>query len=175
MRSLAAAVTLLAALSSAPAVAQEDIRQAPSCPLCGMDRERFAQTRMVIRYEDGSSTGVCSLHCAAIELAVHFDRPVKAIEVGDAATRKLLDAEQATWVVGGTRPGVMSRRGKWAFETRAAAEAFARENGGELATFEAALEAAYQDLYGDLKMLREKRKARGHGGAKPHGDHQHQQ
>jgi copper chaperone NosL len=175
MRSLAAAVTLLAALSFAPAAAQEDIRQAPSCPLCGMDREKFAQTRMVIRYEDGSSTGVCSLHCAAIELAVHFDKPVKAIEVGDASTRKLLDAEQASWVVGGSRPGVMSRRGKWAFEAREAAEAFAKENGGAVGTFEAALEAAYQDLYGDLKMLREKRKAMRQGAAKPHADHQHQQ
>lgn len=175
MRSLAAAVTLLAALSSTPALAQEDVRQAPSCPRCGMDRAKFAQTRMVIQYEDGSSTGLCSLHCAAVELAVQLDKPVKAIQVGDAATRTLLDAEQATWVVGGSRPGVMSRRGKWAFETRAAAEAFAKENGGELATFEQALEAAYQDLYGDLRMIREKRKARRGGAAMKHGEHQHQQ
>ncbi len=175
MRSLAAAVTLLAALSSVPTLAQEDVRQAPSCPRCGMDREKFAHTRMVIQYEDGSSTGLCSLHCAAVELAAQLDKPVKAIQVGDAATRKLIDAEQAAWVIGGARPGVMSRRGKWAFETRAAAEAFARENGGELATFEAALEAAYQDLYGDLKAIRERRKAMRHGAAKQHGDHKHQQ
>jgi hypothetical protein len=36
---------------------------------------------------------------------------------------------------------------------------FTQENGGRLAAFEESLQAAYQDMYADVKMIREKRKA----------------
>lgn len=159
MRGLAIAAALLAALVLAPAAAaQEDVQRSPSCPHCGMSREKFAQSRMVVEYEDGSSTGTCSLHCTAVDLAVALDKSPKALRVADAGSKKLLDAEKAFWVVGGTKPGVMTRRGKWAFETREAAEAFAKENGGALASFEEAMKATYEDMYADTKMIREKRK-----------------
>lgn len=164
MRTFAAAVCLAAALSFTPAAAQEDVQQHASCKYCGMDRGRFAHTRMLIQYDDGSSTGVCSLHCAAVELASNLDRAPTSIQVGDAGSRKLVDAEKATWVVGGSKPGVMTVRGKWAFETREAAEAFCKENGGALATFEEALKAAYEDMYADLSMIRAKRKSMRSGG-----------
>jgi hypothetical protein len=160
MRAVAAAAVLLAGLLLAPAArAEEDLQKVPSCPHCGMSREKFAQSRMVVEYEDGSSVGTCSLHCAAVDLAVAIDKAPRALRVADASTKKLLDAEKAFWVVGGSRPGVMTRRGKWAFETREAAEAFAKENGGALAAFEEAMKATYEDMYADTKMIREKRKA----------------
>jgi hypothetical protein len=123
-----------------------------------MDREKFAHSRMVLEYDDGSVTGTCSIHCAAVDLAVTLDRSPTAIRVGDHGTRELVDAERATWVVGGDRPGVMTRRAKWAFAERAAAEAFVKEHGGKLATFDEAMKAAYEDMYEDGKMIREKRK-----------------
>jgi copper chaperone NosL len=46
-----------------------DVEKHPSCTYCGMDREKFAQSRMVIEYDDGTSLGTCSLHCAAVDLA----------------------------------------------------------------------------------------------------------
>ncbi len=162
MRSFTAVAVFAAlsfALSPTPTPAQEDVQQHPSCGYCGMDRGKFGHTRMLITYEDGSSAGVCSLHCAAVELASHLDKTPSAIQVGDAGTRKLVDAEKAVWVVGGSKPGVMTVRGKWAFEARDAAEAFAKESGGALASFQDALKAAYEDLYADLQMLRAKRKA----------------
>ena len=173
MRTLTTTAALVAILSSAPVAAQEDVVQHPSCKFCGMDRGKFAQTRMLIRYEDGSSTGVCSLHCAAVELASNLDRTPAAIQVGDAGSRKLVDADKATWIVGGSRPGVMTVRGKWAFESREAAEAFQKENGGVLATFDEALKAAYEDMYADLAMIRAKRKAMHSGGAEGHAGHMH--
>jgi nitrous oxide reductase accessory protein NosL len=101
----------------------------------------------------------CSLHCVAVDLAVEIDRTPVAIRVADMGTQQLVDAETAAWVVGGTRPGVMTRRGKWAFAGRAAAEAFAKENGGAVVSFEEAMKAAYEDMYQDTKAIREKRRA----------------
>jgi nitrous oxide reductase accessory protein NosL len=160
-RRLFLAVALALALPVAlPARAQEDVKQAPACKYCGMDREKFAASRMLIEYDDGTSVGTCSLHCAAVELALAIDKTPKAIRVADANTKALLDAEKAIWVVGGTRPGVMTARAKWAFADRAAAEAFVKASGGEIVGFDAAMKAAYEDMYSDTKMIREKRKAK---------------
>ena len=138
--------------------ALDDITQSPSCKHCGMDRQKFDFSRMMIEYEDGSSTGVCSLHCAAVELAMNIDKTPKVIKVGDFGTKNLIDAEKAFWVVGGTKPGVMSKQGKWAFEKKDAAETFVKSNGGTLTSFEDAIKISYTDMYEDTKMIREKRK-----------------
>jgi hypothetical protein len=34
--------------------AQEDIKQAASCKYCGMDRQKFDFSRMLIEYDDGT-------------------------------------------------------------------------------------------------------------------------
>jgi hypothetical protein len=149
----------IACLAGTATQAQEDVKHSPACRHCGMDREKFAATRMLLEYEEGTRVGVCSVHCAAVDLAVTIDGTPTAIRVADAATRKLVDAEKAFWVVGGTRPGVMTKRAKWAFEERGAAEAFVKENGGTIVGFEDAIKAAYEDMYADTKMIREKRKA----------------
>ena len=138
--------------------AHDDISQSPGCKYCGMDRQKFDFSRMLIEYEDGTSTGVCSLHCAAVELATNIDKTPKAIMVADFGTKNLIDAEKAYWVVGGSKPGVMSKRGKWAFEKKEAAEDFIKANGGTLTSFDDTVKAAYTDMYEDTKMIREKRK-----------------
>lgn len=138
--------------------AQDDIKQSPNCKYCGMDRQKFDFTRMLIEYEDGTSMGVCSIHCVAVELALNIDKTPKALKVGDFGTKNLIDAEKAFWVVGGTKPGVMTKQGKWAFEKKDDAEAFIKTNGGTLASFDEVIKAAYTDMYEDTKMIREKRK-----------------
>jgi len=176
MRKLIATLATLAALAS-PAAAQtaDDVKDSPRCTHCGMDREKFGFSRMLVEYEDGKKVGTCSIHCVAMDLVGDLDRAPKAFWVGDLGTSKLLDAEKAVWVIGGSKPGVMTRRAKWAFETKEAAEAFVKANGGAVATFEAALEAAYLDMYQDNKMIREKRKAMKAkmGGEKPADGHAH--
>ncbi len=153
-------VAMLSCLAQ-PALAQlEDVKQSPSCRYCGMDRERFGHTRMTIRYDDGSTVGTCSLHCAAVDVAVSIDKTPEAIRVADVETKELVDAEKAAWVVGGEKPGVMTRRAKWAFADRARAEAHAREHGGSVVGFDEAMKSAYEDMYQDTKMIREKRKAK---------------
>lgn len=152
-------VPLVLGLLSA-AVAQEDLGKYPSCPYCGMERRQFAHSRVFIEYDDDSTFGACSLHCAAIELAVHIDKTPRAIRVGDYSERSLIDAEKAHWVLGGAKPGVMTKRAKWAFEKREGAERFVQEHGGTIITFDEAIKAAYEDMYSDTKMIRERRKMR---------------
>jgi copper chaperone NosL len=153
----AVAAVLCIALSLAFA-ASDDIVKHLSCKHCGVDREKFSHSRMLVEYEDSSSMGLCSLHCAAVELALNIDKMPKAIMVADYSTKALIDAEKAAWVVGGAKPGVMTRTPKWAFEKKADAEAFNTENGGELTSFDDAVKTAYADMYEDVKMIRDKRR-----------------
>jgi len=135
----------------------DDIKLSPSCKYCGMDREKFGHSRMLIEYEDGTSVGTCSIHCAAVELAMTIDKTPKALMVGDVLTKKLIDAEKASWVIGGSKMGVMTSRAKWAFEKKEDADKFIKENGGTLSSFDEAIKLAYEDMYQDTKMIRERR------------------
>jgi copper chaperone NosL len=146
----------------------DDIKQHPSCKYCGMDREKFGHSRMLIEYDDGTSVGTCSVHCVAVDLALNIDKTPKVLMVGDFNTKKLTDAEKATWVIGGNKPGVMTKRAKWAFEKKEDADKFIKENGGTLATFDEAVKLAYEDMYHDTNMIREKRKMKKSG-----MEHQH--
>ena len=142
------------------AYAADDTKQFPSCKYCGMNREQFAFSRMYIEYDDGKAEGLCSIHCAAVDLAVHIDRFPKAMSVGDYSTKQLIDAEKAFWVIGGGKPGVMTRRAKWAFATKQDAETFTMGSGGQLAGFDEAMKATYEDMYQDTKMIRDRRAAK---------------
>ncbi len=135
-----------------------DMQNNPSCKYCGMDRTKFAHSRMVVEYDDGTSLGTCSMHCLAIELALNIDKTPRSLQVGDYNSKTLIDAEKAFWVMGGNKPGVMTKRAKWAFENKADAEKFIAENGGSLSSFDVTIKASYEDMYTDSKMIREKRK-----------------
>lgn len=161
-RILAGSLLALLVLAGTAALAQvaEDIQKYPDCKYCGMDRQKFAHSRMLIEYSDGSGLGSCSIHCAAIDLSQNIDKDPKSIKVADYQNKNLIDAEKAYWVIGGNKPGVMTTRAKWAFADQKAAGAFVKENGGQLASFDDAMKATYEDMYADTKMIREKRAKR---------------
>lgn len=138
--------------------AGEDVKNHPSCKYCAMDRGHLAHSRVYIEYDDGATEGMCSIRCAVIDLAVNIGKTPKTIQVGDYNTKRLIDAQKAFWVIGGGKAGMMTKRAKWAFEKKEDAEGFIKENGGKLAIFDEALKAAYEDMYEDTKMIREKRK-----------------
>jgi copper chaperone NosL len=135
-----------------------DIQKGPACKYCGMDLNQYTYSRMVVEYDDGTSLGTCSTHCLGIELVMNIDKTPRSLKAGDYNSKKLIDAETAVWVVGGSKPGVMTKRAKWAFENKADADKFIAENGGSLSTFDEAMKASYEDMYSDTKMIREKRK-----------------
>jgi len=146
---------LLMASSTVLAAPAADVTRAPSCHQCSMDRDKFGHSRMVIEYGDGSTIATCSLHCTAVELAVTIDRVPVKVSVADYNSKALLDAEEAVWVVGGSKKGVMSAIAKWAFADRSAAEKFVQANGGSIAPFDEAIKSAYEEMYQDTKMIRE--------------------
>ncbi|RJR47286.1 MAG: NosL family protein [Deltaproteobacteria bacterium] len=142
-----------------PAFAQkaEDVQKHASCKYCGMDREKFNYSRMLITYNDGSELASCSIHCAALDLALNLGKSPTSLQVADYNTKKLIDAEKAAWVIGGKKPGVMTKVAKWAFEKQEDALAFIKENEGKAAAFDDAMRATFEDMYGDVKMIRAKR------------------
>jgi copper chaperone NosL len=149
---------ILAIAGLIPVYADDDITKHPECPYCGMDRAKFAHSRMLVAYDNGVAVGFCSIRCTAVDMALVIDKVPKFYGVGDYGTKKLIDAEKAFWVIGGDQMGVMTKRAKWAFQNKGDAEQFISAHGGQLATFEESLEAAYTDMYKDNQMIREKRK-----------------
>lgn len=132
--------------AAAPAEAPK-VEAPAECLHCGMNRPRFARSRMLVTYADGATAGTCSIHCAAIELKAQAAKAVASIQVGDYGREghPLIDARGATWVVGGDLPGVMTPLAKWAFSSKTEAEAFVSKHGGKLATYDEALDQARQD------------------------------
>ena len=85
---------------AAARAAEKDVENIHSRQYCGMDREKFGSTRMLVEYANGSTIGTCSIHCAAVDLAQSFGKEIKALRVADYRSGKLVDAEKAVWVVG---------------------------------------------------------------------------
>jgi copper chaperone NosL len=146
----------------------DDIAVHKACKFCGMNRGMYDFSRMLIEYADGTSAAFCSLRCAAVDLANSIDKSPKAIMVGDFKEKHLIDAEKAFWLVGGSKPGVMSARGKWAFEKKEDAETFLKTNKGEIVSFETAVKMAYEDMYDDTKAIRERRQMKRMKMMEPH-------
>jgi len=136
---------VLAALLTA-AWAFEDVDVHPACAICGMDRDAFGNSRMLIGFEDGRTFGTCSLRCAALILQAEEGKKRRSVKVADYDTRELVEAEEATWVIGGKKPGVMTRVAKWAFRNGEDADRFVAEFGGTRATYEEALREALKEL-----------------------------
>jgi copper chaperone NosL len=139
----------------------DDIAKYPKCPYCGMDRKQYHHSRHLVHYQDDLVDATCSLHCAALSLALNMDRGPKAIYAADFGAKTdpkpLINVDAATYLIGSKLPGVMTAQSKVAFGSKAAAEAAKKENGGELGDFAAALQAAYQSMANDTLMIRKKR------------------
>ena len=132
--------------------------EAQSCLYCGMYRSKFEHSWVIITHEDGSREDVCSIHCAAIDMALHTEKAIQNITVADYDTHRQINADRAVWVIGGEIMGVMTARAKWAFETKEGADNFIKKHGGRPATFSEVIKAAFEDMYQDTLMIRKKRK-----------------
>ena len=132
-------------LCAGPVQAQDDIADHRQCAECGMDRKAYGFSRMLVVYSADKEVGVCSLHCAVAAMNRQQEQPVQALRVADRNSHELIPVESATWVLGGKKRGVMTRRAKWAFSEKSAAEIFTKEYGGELVSWEEALAAARAD------------------------------
>lgn len=163
MKRLWISIMLLLALGTVCQAAEMPVEAPADCKHCGMNRTAFGHSRMVVTYTDGSSTGTCSINCAVIDMKKQPEKEVKTLQVGDYTSKNLIDAKSAVWIIGGKKKGVMTPVAKWAFADKKAAEAFVKENGGKLATFDEVLAATE-------KELAEKDQHKGHD-HKRHGEH----
>jgi len=107
-----------------------------SCQICGMDRQAYAHSRVLLTYDDSSTVGLCSIHCAAADMKQHADRQITSFKVADYNTHELIEGQEAFWVMGGQKQGVMTSQPKWAFARKEDARNFMAENGGELVSFD---------------------------------------
>jgi nitrous oxide reductase accessory protein NosL len=148
--------------SAFAAGAADGVEGPKSCKQCGMDRTVFARSRMLIVYADGTTVGVCSLHCAVAETRQNRDKQVKSLMVADYTTKELIDAKTAPWVVGGKKEGVMTSLPKWAFAREEDAQKFVKENGGELAIFDKVMKLAEEEVDGDSAMTHKQHTHAGH-------------
>lgn len=126
---------------------KDDMAAYPKCAYCGMDRSQYSYSRVLLTYSDGSQVGLCSVHCAGLDLALHPEKMPARIMVGTYDNGKLIDAGKAVWVLGGAKHGVMSVRGKWAFERKSDADAFMREFGGSITDFHDVMTAVFEDMW----------------------------
>lgn len=137
---------VIATVILAFAQTEKDMIQHRNCKHCNMDREKFNFSRMLIEYEDNTSVGLCSIHCAAVELNQNNDKKARSHFVADYRTKKLTDARTAYWVIGGRPQGVMTSVAKWAFIKARDAREFVKEYGGRIASFEEAMKLAKDEL-----------------------------
>jgi nitrous oxide reductase accessory protein NosL len=158
------AACMLLVCVAAVAFAADPVENPKACKVCGMDRTVFAQSRMLIVYADGTTVGVCSLHCAVEEMKQNKDKQVTSLKAADYTTLALIDARSAIWVVGGKKEGVMTSVAKWAFARDEDARNFVKENGGKVTTFDEAMTAAAQELTGDGEKPHDHNAHSGHAG-----------
>jgi hypothetical protein len=150
---------LIAVCSSAAGLVEAPL----TCKQCGMNRQMFAYGRMLINYADGSTVGLCSLYCAAVELKNSAGKSHASLLVADYYSRELLDARSASWVMGGRKSGVMTVIPKWAFARVEDARKFIAAYGGTPGTFDQAMTATTREIqerqdeekFVEKEMLRE--------------------
>jgi len=156
-----------------PAPQENDIEKYPKCPYCGMDRRYNHSSRMLIQFSNDLPDPLCSIHCAAISLAINLGLDPKAIYVGDnavdSAPRPLVEVGKATFLVGSELPGVMTWNSKVAYGTPEAAAAAQQRHGGTLMDFRLAIKVSFTDLADDVDRMRSAREERRQRAARKQG------
>ncbi len=123
------------------------------CPECGMRLPMFYRTNHAA-HVDGKTKQYCSIHCLVEDMKKGNE--IKDVKVVDTNSLKFIDATKAFYVVGSNKKGTMTMVSKYAFSTKADAEAFAKANGGKVTDFKGALKVAEADFAKDSMMIAKK-------------------
>jgi nitrous oxide reductase accessory protein NosL len=120
------------------------LQKSDSCAICGMHLPTFYKTNHAADTKDGIKQ-YCSLHCVVKDN--EFNKTdLKNLKVVDTDSLKFISALDAFYVVGSKKSGTMSMVSKYAFSTKAKAEAFAKEFGGKVMKFYDAYKEATKDF-----------------------------
>ena len=123
------------------------------CPECGMNLAMFYKTNYAATV-DGKVKQYCSLHCVVADMTK--GSKLENIRVVDNTSLKFIDASKAYFVVGSSKRGTMSKISKYAFASKADADAFAKANGGEVLDFATTLKRAKADEAKENEMVAKK-------------------
>lgn len=114
-----------------------------SCSRCGMKLPMWYKTNHAAKTVVGKVYQYCSIHC----MAEHKHSEATSDEqVVDVTSLKFIDAHQAFYVIGSSKKATMSKVSKYAFASKEDAMKFIEANGGTLATYDEALQAAQKDF-----------------------------
>lgn len=119
---------------SVPALAVE------RCDNCRMKVPDDSRYKVTVTLKDGGKKLTCSLFCASM-VRERQSGEVAGTATVDYLTGEELKAEDAVWVEGSDARAVMSDKSRIAFKDSASAEAFVKEHGGRVTTFD----EAYKD------------------------------
>jgi len=123
------------------------------CPECGMTLPMFYKTNHAATV-DGKVKQYCSIHCVVED--TKKGSKLTDIKVVDVTSLKFIAVDKAFYVVGSAKKGTMTMVSKYAFASKADAQAFAKANGGEVVDYKGAYKAAEGDFDKDSKMVAKK-------------------
>ncbi|QKF64140.1 nitrous oxide reductase accessory protein NosL [Campylobacter corcagiensis] len=124
------------------------------CSVCGMHLGQFYKTNHAAEINNKTHQ-YCSFHCMVEESENLKPENPKVV---DTNTLKFIDASLAYYVYGSNKPATMSTVSSYGFNSKDAAENFAKDFGGEVLTYETLLEKTKADIADDLKLI-EKRQS----------------
>jgi len=113
------------------------------CARCGMDLVKFYKTSHSAKL-DSKNYQYCSIHCLEDHLGEGVN--LKNPKVVDIASLKFISVNSATYVVGSSKRGTMSRVSKYAFLTLEDAKKFQAKFGGKIMDFNGARLKAQEDF-----------------------------
>ncbi len=123
------------------------------CHACGMNLVKFYKTSHAYT-KNGVTHQYCSLHCLVNE-NLHSD--LIDAKVVDVSSLKFINAHDAYYVIGSSKPGTMTMNSKYAFASQKDAKAFIKANGGKIYNFHEAVKIATNDCAKNNKMIDKKR------------------
>ncbi len=126
------------------------------CPVCGMNIKMFYKTSHTSKLKNGTPRQYCSIRCLVVDMQ-EYGIKTNDIQVIDAKTQKLIDANKAFYVVGSKVKGTMTKVSKLAFATQVDANSFAKKYKGKVVDFKTALDMAKKSLKSDIAMLTKKK------------------
>lgn len=124
------------------------------CPVCGMTLPMHYKTNHAAKH-NGKDLQYCSIHCAAEDKEVN-GKNLTNFKAVDNETLKFKDSKDMFFVVGSNKPGTMSPVSKYGFGTKAAAQDFASQFGGEVMSFEKTYAVAKKRLQADIEGTKKK-------------------
>lgn len=135
---------LFQSVAQKDAILVQDGKDKRYCVRCGMDLVKYYKTSHSASSVDGKNYQYCSIHCLEDHLGDGVT--LKNPQVVDMSSLKFISVADATYVVGSSKKGTMSKTSKYAFSSLEDAKKFQAEFGGEIMDFNKALEKAKEDF-----------------------------